>query len=438
MSSKMKALIIDDEKNIRLTLSGIIEDEGWGVETAESGLVGIEKFQSLRPNIVFLDVWMKGLDGIETLQKLREIDSKCPVVIMSGHGTIETAVKATKIGAFDYLEKPLSLDKILPLLEHAKNIAKFTEETIGSGPSFIGDSKPIQIIKKQIGLVSSKNNWILISGENGTGKEELAKSIHSTSNRSGKPFVSVACAGWAGAELHEHLFGQGSEGAVSKFELANNGTIFLDEVSLLSLSSQEILIKILEDQSFLRNSEIVNTDVRLIAATNKNLKALVSEGLFREDLYFKLNIIPLHLLPLRERGSDILLLADYFIDRSCSEINEPKKNFTQAAKNLLMSYRWPGNVRELKNLMERLCIMVPGEKVDYDDLYPIIDIADSPLGIETMDEAQTLRQAKSIFEKNFIKKKLEDNQWNITKTSEEIGLERSNLHKKIKLYKLDK
>ncbi len=239
-------------------------------------------------------------------------------------------------------------------------------------------------------------------------------------------------------QLHEYLFGLGPEGVASKFELANNGTIFLDEVSLLSLPSQEALIKMLDDQSFLRNKDIVNIDVRLIAATNKNLKVLVAEGLFREDLYFKLNVIPLHLLPLRERGSDILLLADYFIDRSCSEINEAKKSFTQAAKNLLMSYRWPGNVRELKNLMERLCIMVPGEKVDYDDLYPVIDIADSPLGIETMDEAQTLRQAKSIFEKNFIKKKLEDNQWNITKTSEEIGLERSNLHKKIKLYKLDK
>ena len=268
-------------KNIRLTLSGIIEDEGWSVEDAESGLVGIEKFQSFRPNIVFLDVWMKGLDGIETLQKLREIDPKCPVIIMSGHGTIETAVKATKIGAFDYLEKPLSLDKILPLLDHASNISKFAERPAVGGPTLMGESKQIQIIKKQIGLISSKNTWVLISGENGTGKEELAKAIHSSSSRSSKPFISVNCSGWSADDLHSHLFLEDS----AKFEIANFGTIFIDEVSSLSFASQEVLMKILDEQAYFKKETRVDLDVRVIAATNKNLKLLVSQGSFRKTLF---------------------------------------------------------------------------------------------------------------------------------------------------------
>ena len=248
--------------------------------------------------------------------KLREIDSKSLVVIMSGHGTIETAVKATKIGAFDYLEKPFRWIKF-SLLEHAKSIAKFTEDKMTSGPTFIGESKPIQIVKKQINLVSGKNAWILISGENGTGKEELAKSIHSASTRNGKPFVVLSCSSEDSELLDKELFGDSAyPEKISKFELANNGTLFIDEVANLSLKSQAALVKYLEEKIVVNNAtgKELELDVRVIAATNKNLKVNVSKGKFREDLYFKLTVIPFHLNPLRERGSDIQLLADYFLD----------------------------------------------------------------------------------------------------------------------------
>jgi two-component system nitrogen regulation response regulator NtrX len=346
-----------------------LSDEGWQTVSANSGREGLEKFTKEIPDLVLLDVWMSGMDGIETLQKMRSFRKNIPIVIMSGHGSIETAVKVTKLGAFDYLEKPLSLEKLLPMLEHALAIKNKKDEpnNFASKHELIGVSSSIENIRRQIKLVAPKNAWILITGENGTGKEVVAQQIHAESSRSKYTFVPVNCAAIPEELIESELFGH-EKGAFTnavsqkkgKFELANKGTIFLDEIADMSLRTQAKILRILQEQQFERvgGHETLTVDVRVVAATNKNLEEEIQKGNFREDLYYRLNVVPFHIEALRERAEDILVLADFFLQQFAINLDEPKKKLSQDVMEMLSQYSWPGNVRELKNTMERLCIMV--------------------------------------------------------------------------------
>ena len=447
---QLLALIVDDEDKIRKTLADVFEDEGWQTLTAENGRAALPLFSRREPDLVLLDVWMPGMDGIETLQKMRHLNAKIPIVIMSGHGTIETAVRATKLGAFDYLEKPLSLDKIFPLLEHAKQIrAQYEEKSRNSAiPEMIGNSHLILQIKRQINMAAPRNAWILITGENGTGKEIVARHIHEKSSRANKPFIAVNCAAIPEELIESELFGH-VKGAFTnaiitkkgKFEQAHQGTLFLDEIGDMSLRTQAKILRILQEQAFEKvgSTDTVNVDVRVVAATNKDLKEEIRTGQFREDLFYRLNVVPFHLPPLRERGEDLFDLSDHFLAKMAVELSEKKKAFTSDAKKIMREYTWPGNIRELKNMLERVCIMSDLELIDADFLSGLLGSFEK--GIEGNSHefmtASTLKQAKNDFERAYILGKLEENLWNITKTADSIGLERSNLHRKMKLYGID-
>jgi two-component system nitrogen regulation response regulator NtrX len=444
------ALIVDDEESIRKTLADVFEDEDWQSVTAENGKVGLQLFSKRQPDLVLLDVWMPGMDGIETLQKMRQLNPKVPIVIMSGHGTIETAVRATKLGAFDYLEKPLSLDKLIPLLDHARQIRTQQDERNkqSSVPDMIGSSPLISQIKRQINMVAPRNAWILITGENGTGKEVVARHIHEKSSRASKPFVAVNCAAIPEELIESELFGH-TKGAFTnaisqkkgKFELAHQGTLFLDEIGDMSLRTQAKILRILQEQAFERvgSTETLTVDVRVIAATNKDLKEEIKNGQFREDLYYRLNVVPFHLPPLRERGDDIFDLTQYFLMKMAHELGEKQKALSPDAQKVMREYPWPGNIRELKNLLERVCIMSDAEVIEEDFLRDLLGGSEKT-GDHLNQEflaASTLKQAKTDFERAYILGKLEENQWNITKTADAIGLERSNLHRKMKLYGIE-
>lgn len=451
----LTALVIDDEKGIRSSLLGILEDEGWQGLEADCGQQGIELFRKHRPKLVLLDVWMPGIDGIETLQHLKALDDKTPVVIMSGHGSIDTAVRATKLGAFEYLEKPLSLDKIIPLLEQAESMAAKDEESTKNkgkdnfATEMIGESPQLNQIKIQIAKVAPRNAWVLITGENGTGKEVVARQIHRQSARSKKPFIAVNCAAIPEELIESELFGY-NKGAFTnattnkqgRFELANQGTLFLDEIGDMSLKTQAKILRILQEQRFERvgGVEAIEVDVRVVAATNKNLETEIAAGRFREDLFYRLNVVPFKLPPLRERLQDLPHLAEHFLSQIAKEMQEPVKQLEEDSLLALSSYRWPGNIRELKNFLERLCIMVAETKVKSSHLINLLpsDRQISPTTeIDYGNEATTLKQAKTDFERRFIIDKLEEYDWNITKTAEAIGVERSNLHKKLKSFGID-
>jgi len=443
---KSKILIIDDEKGILESLSGILQDEGFSVDVADRGKTGVEKFKSSEFDVVLLDVWMPEMDGITALQKLKEHKQKTPVIIMSGHGNVETAVKATKLGAYDFLEKPLSIEVVLPKIKQAIK-SQFTriQSAPQSGTDFIGESKVIQNIKRQVNLVAPKDAWVLLSGENGTGKEVVAKTIHDLSKRSGEAFVAVNCAAIPEELIESELFGH-VKGAftnaisdkVGKFEKANKGTLFLDEIADMSLKTQAKILRILQEQQFEKLGDVTSkrVNVRVIAASNKDLKKEIEAGRFREDLYYRLNVVPFEIPPLRERVGDIELLAEFFLERISEKLDEPKKSISVPAMQKLAAFRWPGNVRELQNLIERLCVLVEGPVVEVEDLPKNFHDGSVSVSIDSGD-AQSLKEARSDFEKAFIEDSLQKHGWNISKTAESIGVERSNLHRKIKSYGIE-
>jgi len=445
------ALVVDDEKSICQSLDGVLSDEGWKTVAAHSGAEGIKKFIADAPDLVLLDVWMTGMDGIETLQRLKQLKREIPVVIMSGHGSIETAVKATKLGAFDYLEKPLSLEKLLPMLEHALVMRDQREQSDSSGAPrhiLIGNSESMKKIREQIRLVAPKNAWVLIEGENGTGKEVVAQLLHDASSRAAYPFVPINCAAIPEELIETELFGH-EKGAFTnaiarkkgKFEVAHKGTLFLDEIGDMSIKTQAKILRILQEQKFERvgGSGPIDVDVRVIAATNKDLEAEIEAGNFREDLYYRLNVVPFHLPALRDRGEDIIFLALHFMAEFAAELGDDIKYIDKDAKNAMLRYSWPGNVRELKNTIERICIMVAGDEVALADLPEhIIKSQDNNRTPAQQQESNlTLKEARVNFEKSFIVGKLEENEWNVSKTAEAIGIERSNLHRKLKLFGID-
>jgi len=446
-------LVVDDEKSILQSLTGILSDEGFEILTAESGTEALDKIKEATPDLVLLDIWMPGIDGIEALKKIKEDYPNLQVLMMSGHGNIETAVKATKIGAYDFVEKPLSLDKLLLSINNALEYYRLEEEVNllkereRNKYHITGSSKAIMELNEQITIVAPTNAWVLISGENGTGKELVAHTIHLLSRRSHKPIVEVNCAAIPEDLIESELFGH-EKGAFTgastmrkgKFDSAHEGTIFLDEIGDMSLKAQSKTLRILQEQKFERvgGTKTICVDVRVIAATNKDLEAEIEKGTFRDDLYFRLNVIPIRVPSLKERIEDIPSLAEEFISEFSLTTNIEAKKISDEAFATLQRYDWPGNVRELRNLIERLMIMVPGKTIQNKDIpAPYNRASDMKTGVESSFVFDSLKEAKSQFEKAFIQAKLQQFNGNISQTAEAIGIERSNLHKKIKGYQLE-
>lgn len=448
-------LIVDDEISIRESLTGILEDEGFLPFSVESGERAIERVSEEKPDLVLLDIWMPGMDGMETLSRIRDIYPDQLVIMMSGHGTIETAVKATKLGAYDFIEKPLSLEKVLLSIQNAAKVGQLVEENrvlkakIGKEHEMIGNSKLIKDLKNQIKIAAPTSGWVLITGENGTGKELVARAIHQNSHRHDCPFVEVNCAAIPEELIESELFGheKGSfTGATTqrrgKFDQAHKGTLFLDEIGDMSLKTQAKVLRILQEHKFERvgGNKTIEVDVRVIAATNKDLEKEIADGNFREDLYYRLNVIPFHVPPLRERKADIPELATHFLEYFCSKESRDTKSLDDDAIQAIKDYPWPGNVRELKNLIERLVIMSPGITITRNQLPQALcdqsDRTEKGQGTLSISSA-TFRNAKEEFEKEFLIQKLEENDWNISRTAEAIEVERSNLHRKIKAYKIE-
>ncbi len=447
---KETVLIVDDESGIRESLSGILEDEGYIVETASSGEEAIEAFNEHKPDIVFLDVWLPKMDGIETLLKIKELDNNVPVVMISGHGNIEVAVRAIKLGAYDFLEKPLSLERVLIVTQRALEFRRIEQENkslrADSSRKFrlIGDSEKMRLLRQQIEMAAQGNSRVLILGESGTGKEIVARLLHEKSQRAKGPFVEVNCAAIPQELIESELFGHekgaftgASERKIGKFELADSGTLFLDEIGDMTLQTQAKVLRVIETQSFQRvgGSKNIKVDVRIISATNKDLLDEVKKGNFREDLYFRLNVIPISVPPLRERRSDIPLLIRHFIELFSIENGIKPKDISPKVVEMFKDHDWPGNIRELKNAVERMMIMTPSDIISESDIYAM-NILNPQMVHREYDyfSFKTLKDARDAFEKDFIIQKLKENNWNISKTSDAIGIERSNLHKKIKAY----
>jgi two-component system nitrogen regulation response regulator NtrX len=443
-------LIVDDEKSICQSLGAILADEGYEVLTAGSGEEALKVIGDELPSLVLLDVWLPGIDGVETLEIIKSDYPQVRVIVMSGHGTIETAVKATKLGAFDFIEKPLSLEKVIIGVNHVFELIRLEEENKLLKQKMIqeyeltGVSPPIEELKEMINIVAPTNAWILIMGENGTGKELVARSIHKQSRRFGKPFIEVNCAAIPEDLIESELFGHekgaftgATEKRRGKFDLAHEGTLFLDEVADMSLKAQAKILRILQEKKFERvgGSTIIPTDVRVLAATNKDLEKEMEEGRFRQDLYYRLNVIPLRILPLRERKEDIPFLVDRFLKEFSLKEGEAEKALEEDALAKLMEHNWPGNVRELKNIVERLVIMAPNPMITAKDIPTLMKGQQVTETAE--DDANSFQGAKMEFEKHYIVKKLQEYDGNISKTAEAIGLERSNLHRKIKKYSLE-
>jgi two-component system nitrogen regulation response regulator NtrX len=445
-------LVVDDEVSICQSLKAILSDEGYQMLVAGSGEEAVQLIEEEMPQLVLLDIWLPGMDGLETLKAIKKAHPKVLVIIMSGHGTIETAVKATKLGAFDFIEKPLSLDKIIILVNNAINLVRLKEENVllkqkvSHQYELTGSSAVINELKEMISIVAPTNAWILIMGENGTGKELVARSIHHLSWRSHKDIVEVNCAAIPEELIESELFGHekgaftgATEKKRGKFDLAHEGTIFLDEVADMSLKAQAKILRILQEKKFERvgGNKLIDMDVRVLAATNKDLEEEMKAGRFRQDLYYRLHVIPLSVPPLRERKEDMKPLVERFmLDFTVKEGLEPK-TITDEALALLMKHDWPGNVRELKNIIERLIILTPSNEITAKDV-PSLNIkeeSEATFGDQAVT-GDSLKDAKMDFERQFILKKLEENEGNISKTAEAIGLERSNLHKKLKSLKV--
>jgi two-component system nitrogen regulation response regulator NtrX len=445
-------LIVDDEKSICQSLGSILVDEGYEIISAGSGEEALKIIEDDPPNLVLLDIWLPGVDGLETLKIIKSRYPQIRVIMISGHGTIETAVKATKLGAFDFFEKPLSMEKVILIVNHVFELIHLEEENkllkqkISQDYELTGSSLPITELKEMIGIVAPTNAWILIMGENGTGKELVARSIHRQSKRVFKPFVEVNCAAIPEDLIESELFGHekgsftgATEKKRGKFDLAHEGTLFLDEVADMSLKAQAKILRILQEKKFERvgGNTLIPTDVRVLAATNKDLEQEMEAGRFRQDLYYRLNVIPLRVPPLRERKEDIPVLVNWFLKELMIKEHEEEKTITDDALGTLMEHDWPGNVRELKNFIERLVITVPQHVITAKDIPALTGNQqkyDAPVPWFSSD---SFRNAKMDFEKKFIMKKLQEFEGNISKTAEAIGLERSNLHRKIKRYGLD-
>jgi len=440
-------LVVDDEKSILASLGGVLADEGYAVLTAETAESAIEMIREDSPDAVMLDIWLPGMDGIEALQKIKRISPGLPVIMISGHGNVETAVQATKLGAFDFIEKPLSLEKVVLTVENALRLWKLEQENlllreqVAPKRQITGESEPIVQLKRQIEIVAPTNAWVLVTGENGTGKELVARSIHAKSKRNDKPLVEVNCAAIPEELIESELFGHekgaftgATESRRGKFDLANQGTLFLDEIGDMSMKTQSKILRILQEKKFERvgGAKTHTVDVRVIAATNKDLEAEIEQGAFREDLYYRLNVIPIHVPTLRDRPGDIPLLCVEFLEDYAATTSAQAKSISPEGMDILLKYHWPGNVRELKNFIERIVILTPGEVIGPEDVSRFLTRKPNEDPSLIAMEGDSLKDAKKNFEREFLRRKLAAYEGNIAKTAQAVGVERSYLYKKLK------
>jgi two-component system nitrogen regulation response regulator NtrX len=439
-------LVVDDEPAIQTTLRAVLEDEGYRVTTAGSGEDAARLAGEEAPDIVFLDIWMPGMDGLETLAELRRVRPEAPVIMISGHGTIETAVKATRLGAYDFIEKPLSLEKTLVSVARALEHGRLERENatlkarLDERSAIIGESEPMRALREAIATAAPSSGRVLIHGENGSGKELVARAIHALSGRRDAPFVEVNCAAIPEELIESELFGHergAFTGAVArrrgKFETADGGTLFLDEIGDMSVKTQAKVLRALEEQVVERvgGREPIKVDVRVIAASNRDLPALIAQGRFREDLYYRLAVIPIEVPPLRQRRDDIPRLVEHFIAVFSAENGKRAKTLSADALAFFLAYDWPGNVRELRNMVERLVIMTTGEVIGPDDLPAPLRPKDAAVAAGGQ---RSLKDARDGFERAYILAELRANDWNMTRTAERLGIERSHLYRKIKTY----
>ena len=448
-------LIIDDERNIRRTLDMILSGEGYQVFTCASAQAGLDVIKKERIHLVLLDIVMPETNGLDLLPKLLKVRPDLAVIMISGHGNVQNAVLAIKRGAYDFLEKPLDRDKVLLAISRALQTRELTEENrhlkqqIEGRYEMLGQSPALTEIRDQIARVAPTNGRVLILGESGTGKELIARAVHKMSHRANNPFIKVNCAAIPEELIESELFGSDRgafTGAVKtrdgKFLQADGGTLFLDEIGDMSLSVQAKVLRALEQGEFERvgGAKTFQVDVRVIAATNKNLHAEVEGGKFREDLYFRLNVVPLTASPLRERREDVPELAENFLNTYAEENGFLPKALSAETRDLLLQYDWPGNIRELKNLVERLSIMVSGDTIYPEDLPPLdgMTIPKQPGSFPDLGVGKTLRQVREAVERHYIAEALERHGGNVTRASNALGIERTNLHKKIKQYDLER
>lgn len=438
--------MVDDDRSIRSSLKEILEDEDFVVELFATGKSAIKALEKERPALILLDLWLGKEDGLDVLDEIRRIYPALPIVMISGHGTIEQAVAATKKGAVDFLEKPLSIQSILDKIHSVLNVDAANlnrkKEIQLDFDEIIGESEQIRKVKQSISQAARTNARVFISGENGTGKELVARAIYRNSSRSNKPFVDLNCAAIPAELIESELFGHekgaftgATDRRIGRFELANGGTLFLDEICDMALTMQAKVLRVLEEQRFQRvgGNESISIDVRVIAATNIDPQQAIKEGKFREDLYYRLNVIPIAMPSLRERPSDISLLLDHFLRQIVKENGLPARVFTQGAIELLGHYDWPGNVRELKNIVERLAILSDQENIEVAQVTESLFQSDQDDQFPGLD----LRSARREFEKKYIEQALKQYEKNISRTARFLGMERTHLHRKLKTLKIN-
>jgi two-component system, NtrC family, nitrogen regulation response regulator NtrX len=447
---KPSILIVDDEPGVRTALSGVLRDEGYDVDAVSSGEDCLERVTRAAFDLIVLDVWLPGMDGLATLARLRERQIDAQIVLISGHGNIESAVRAIKMGAFDFVEKPLSLEKTVLVVRNALHQRRLEAENralrarVDRTQTMVGESYAMRQLREQVAMAAPTNGRVLIYGENGTGKELVARTIHALSRRRAAAFVEVNCAAIPEELIESELFGHvrgAFTGAVAdrrgKFEVADGGTIFLDEIGDMSLKTQAKVLRVLQEQTMeaVGGTARIKVDARVLAATNKDLQAEIRSGRFREDLYFRLNVIPIFVPPLRDRQEDIPLLADHFMANLAREYGRRVKRFDAGARAVMQQYPWPGNVRELRNVIERLMIMVPGDSISPADL-SFLDAAalSRPAAADVTGERRTLHEARDQFERDLILRTLAEQQGNMSRTAEVLGVERSNLYRKMRAF----
>ena len=448
-----KVLIVDDEPGIRAALSQLLEYEGYEVRAVSSGKEGLSMYESFHPQLTFLDVKMAGIDGLETLKRLRAHDPAAVVVMISGHASIQDAVAATNLGAYDILEKPLDTDRILVTLRNAIGHLDLREENerlrakVEKHGEIVGRSQAIRSLVDQIGRVAGTQARVLVTGENGTGKELVARAVHAQSPRAKGPFIEVNCAAIPSELIESELFGhmKGSfTGAIAdragKFEQADGGTLFLDEIGDMSASAQAKVLRVLQEGEVTRigGNKVRKVDVRVVAATNKRLEDEIREGRFREDLYYRLNVVPITVPALRERREDIPMLVQHFVTRLSAEGQVPPKQLEPAAVEQLAAHDWPGNVRELRNTVERLLILAQGPRVTAADVDRLVGArAGAPDGVLAgLEQYATWEQFKLAAERAFLQVKLRQYDWNVAETARALDMPRSNLYKKIERHGL--
>jgi len=449
-------LIVDDEEAIRTSLRSILEDEGYQVAVVSNGHDALKICGTDPPDLMMLDIWMPELDGLETLRRVKEFVPTMQVMMMSGHGSIETAVKAIKFGAYDFIEKPLSLENVMLRVRHALAQYRLEQENrtlrtkVQQKFELVGQSPAMQQMRQLIETAGPTNSRVLIEGESGTGKELVARAIHMHSSRAEHPFVAVNCAAIPETLIESELFGH-EKGAFTgattmkrgQFEQADKGTLFLDEIGDMSLTTQAKVLRALQEQQFTRvgGTKLMKVDVRVLAASNKNLEKEIGRGLFREDLFYRLIVVPIAVPPLRERREDIPLLVSHFMKLHVQEQGLRMKELSVEAMAMLQQYEWPGNIRELRNLIERLMIMVPDPVIDGSQAAMALQgrtAGPANVGLQSTmpllsKSYDSLRDARNAFEKEYISRKLREHHWNISRTADDLKIERSHLHRKIKL-----